>query len=421
MMKKALIFFALIVLTACSSFKNQSLKEAAAEAEVDYRLTETEQKIIRKNNDFGLRLFKLSTDSSHFSNVALSPMGVIYSLNMLHNGATAQTHREIYQALGYDKADRELLNPFCRRLLITQRKEQSPQAGDLPTYMQTSNLLAFMDDIAIEEGFQDTLSTYYFAQMETAKSMEELRKAADEWCVRQSGGRVTHVPLKMDEQTKACLVNLIDFKGTWSLPFDKQRTKDEPFFLTRDQAVTAAMMHSDDNNQILRGMTGKRFSALRMPYDDRFAMTVILPHKDYDLLEIIDSLDCQTLDFINQNMRTYDEVHVDFPKFTTKNTVNLKPVLMSMGIKKAFGSEAQFSRISQTPLGIGDIVQATEVKVEEYETTAQATTATTVVALSAISKRNPSIFRFEVYRPFLYYITDYFGNICFIGSMFIPK
>src|SRR3712207_5528782 len=209
MMKKTLIFFALIGLTACSSFKNQSLKEAAAEAEVDYKLTETEQKIIRKNNDFGLRLFKLSTDRSHFSNVALSPMGVIYSLNMLNNGATAQTQREIYQALSYDKADREQLNPFYRRLLITQRKEQGPQAGDLPTYMQTSNLLAFMNDIAIEKDFQDTLSTYYFAQMETAKSTEELQKAADEWCVRQSGGRVTHVPLKMDEQTKACLVNLI--------------------------------------------------------------------------------------------------------------------------------------------------------------------------------------------------------------------
>src|SRR3712207_6619912 len=109
MMKKTLFFFILIGLAACSSLEKQSLKEAAAEAEVNYRLTAAEQNIIRKNNDFGLRLFKLSTDRANFSNVVLSPMGVIYSLNMLNNGATAHTRQEIYKALGYDKADEELL------------------------------------------------------------------------------------------------------------------------------------------------------------------------------------------------------------------------------------------------------------------------------------------------------------------------
>ena len=107
-------------------------------------------------------------------------------------------------------------------------------------------------------------------------------------------------------------------------------------------------------------------------------------------------------------------MYVDLPKFSSKTTSPLKDLLQSLGIRKAFSEQANFASMSITPLKVDNIVQQTEIRVDEKGTEAE---AVTMIVLAKLSSSIPSTkFYFTANRPFVYYISDAFGNICFIGK-----
>jgi len=59
-------------------------------------------------------------------------------------------------------------------------------------------------------------------------------------------------------------------------------------------------------------------------------------------------------------------------------------------------------------------LQQTELKVDEKETTAVSTTTTRFLVKG--EDKIATQFHFTANRPFLYYISDGFGNVCFIGQ-----
>ena len=75
--------------------------------------------------------------------------------------------------------------------------------------------------------------------------------------------------------------------------------------------------------------------------------------------------------------------------------------------------------MSGKPLMLDDVLQQTELKVDEKETTAVSTTTTRFLVKG--EDEIATQFHFTANRPFLYYICDGFGNVCFIGQYCGPK
>ena len=414
-MKKNLFFLvSLLLFTACSIMKKETLQEIAEHTEVSYVLSDEQRDIVSASNDFGLLLFKQLVKTNPDSSLILSPMGVVYNLNMLNNGAGGTTLQEICKVLGYKPTDLSRVNALNRLLLIGQRKQMKRSDREVKGYMQTSNLLAINKQFPINEAFKDSLSHYYFADVLAASDVETMQKRINEWSTEQTEGKITELPVQLSNDIKVCLVNTVVFVGLWEQSFWKEETRAFPFHLANGKTQKVQMMHGSDNTHIFSGMRGKDFSALRMPYQGAFYFTVLLPDSGLTIEHLLADFNTQSLQAINNGLKKYNEVYVDLPKFSSKTTSPLKDLLQSLGIRNAFSEQANFASMSTTPLKVDNIVQQTEIRVDEKGTEAQSESMTMVTELSALSPSTK--FYFTANRPFVYYISDAFGNICFIGK-----
>jgi serpin B len=96
-------------------------------------------------------------------------------------------------------------------------------------------------------------------------------------------------------------------------------------------------------------------------------------------------------------------VDVALPKFTTRSTLNLKDALTALGMPIAFTDAADFTRLTDERVQVGQVVQRVYLSVAEKGTEAAAATGIGVVGTGAMAPPPLSI-RFD--HPFLFLIRD---------------
>ena len=94
-MKTTLFTCLLALCVACAAPHRERLKDVAEVTEVDFKLNDAEKQLVTGSNHFGLRLFQAMVQAHPDSSMVISPMGVVYSLNMLNNGTDGETLTEI--------------------------------------------------------------------------------------------------------------------------------------------------------------------------------------------------------------------------------------------------------------------------------------------------------------------------------------
>ena len=112
-------------------------------------------------------------------------------------------------------------------------------------------------------------------------------------------------------------------------------------------------------------------------------------------------------------LKKYDIIDVSFPKFHVKSEIDLKYLLAEMGLTDIFSKKADLSLMSDSPLYVNKMKQNIEIDVDEKGTHVEAITSTSFATLSEVSK--PTRAEFYANRPFIYFIRDNFGSICFAG------
>ena len=82
---------ALAITAVCGGCHNvrETVEEAAAHANVSYELKDSEKEIISATNDFSFKLFQSLADNNKDKDFIISPLGVVYSLDIISNGNTS--------------------------------------------------------------------------------------------------------------------------------------------------------------------------------------------------------------------------------------------------------------------------------------------------------------------------------------------
>lgn len=94
----------LAITAACGGCRNTSttvedtdvretVEEAAEHANVSYATSESEREIIHATNDFSFRLLQSLAANNKDKNFIISPLGVVYSLEIIGNGADGKTRK----------------------------------------------------------------------------------------------------------------------------------------------------------------------------------------------------------------------------------------------------------------------------------------------------------------------------------------
>ena len=415
-MKRGIIKFmaALAITAVCGGCHNvrETVEEAAAHANVSYELKDSEKEIISATNDFSFKLFQSLADNNKDKDFIISPLGVVYSLDIISNGTGGHTKQQLQQQLGTSQFNQDDINSLRRKMMLCHAKDSvSKFLATKIAFMKSSNLLLYREGKTIKQDYIQTIGHDYFADCLSYQDEDDAKSTVDTWNKETNHGAIKDIPLEFDDNSVAYLINTLLFNGAWIQEF--YDAKPDTFYVTKDEVRIVDMMSKTEEEGCFRYMQNNQYAILRMPYVGSFYMDVILPNENLTVDSMIKQMDMEQYKSSAKILKKYDIIDVRFPKFRLKSEIDLKYLLSEMGLTDIFSNKADFSLMSDSSLYINKMKQNIEIDVDEKGTHVEAITSTSFATLSELSK--PTKAEFYANRPFVYFIRDYFGSICFAG------
>lgn len=382
-------------------------------------LTRAEQELVTSNNDFAFNLFRKAGPrmtngaagpcfTEPNKSTILSPISITYALGMLNNGAAGETQAQINKVLGFGETGADGINAFCKKMLT-----EAPKLDKL-TKVMIANTIYMNQGYQLKPDFVTKAKDYYDAEPETrnfadGKTMDVINQWASDHTEKMIDKVLDND--EFDPTAVSYLLNAFYFKGAWAEKFDKANTKDEAFTNENNQEVQVPMMHQEHEFNYTED---EDCQALCLPYgNNAYRMTILLPKEGRTVYSLAQKLTTQTWQRY-QWMGTAI-VDVKLPRFESKTNVDLKPVMMALGMPNAFSDYlAEFPHFCNVPTYIGLMKQVARIKLSEEGTEAA---AVTVIGMEMAMPQEPKHVNFHATHPFIYIISEQStGAIFFIGQ-----
>ena len=377
--------------------------------EVERPLSQQEKSLVATDNAFGIRLFQEINQTQADTNIFISPLSVSMALGMTYNGSAGTTEEAMRTTLGFGDMSKEEMNASYRSLIDLL------QALDSSVIFEIANSIWSRAGFSVKQGFIDINRQFFDAEVQELNfSLPSAPGTINDWIADKTHGKIDNVITSIPPETMMYVINAIYFLGFWRTQFDPNLTADESF-ASPVGSVPCRMMHLESR---LRYYETDTFQAVDLPYGkDKYSMTAVLPKSGFAVDSLISSLTPEDLITLN-TLFVEQDVILSFPKFKLEYEIELKDVLIALGMGVAFDpSYADFTQInSRGDLYISGVLHKTFVEVDEEGTEAAAVTVVELGRTSIGGKR------FSADHPFLFIIRDnHSGTILFIGKIVEPK
>jgi serpin B len=367
-------------------------------------------------------------DGERKGNLFFSPYSIASALAMTYGGASGQTAAEMAKALRF-AGDAAALHASMKKIA----DRFGAISGD-EGVIDVANRLWL-------DGTQKLLPDYialagenYDGGVESAdfrKGTEDARATINAWVERKTRDKIRELLRKGDVtgDTRLVLTNAIYFNAAWREPFDAELTKEEPFRTGRNESKNVPMMQQ--TGMFSYGETPE-LQMIKVPYGffpPRISLLVLLPrvNKSFTQLENLEKdLTLESLDRWTSDMR-FRRAALWLPKFRVEGRFELKEVLKKLGMKLAFGRDADFSGMVADPHNeegdfcIDAVIHQSFIDLDEKGTEAAAATAVSMIRATAFRPETEEPVEFRADHPFIYCIVDdQTGVILFMGRMMEP-
>ena len=277
--------------------------------------------------------------------------------------------------------------------------------------MKFANSVWVNKQISILPDFKKTIQNKYNSEVYN-RDFSQKSAVADinKWCSRNTNGKIPSILDRMEPGLQLMLLNAVYFYDKWEKPFT--RTDKAPFTRLDGAVQQVDMMRQTER---LRYCQNDFFQILELPYQSGdIEMYVLLPRPGVALDDAAATLSTARWEGWRKELRT-QRVRVSMPKFKLECEMDLTGMLRDMGMSLAFGGQADFSKLSSTPLCIDFVKQKTYNDVNEEGTEAAAVTG---IGMRTTSVAPDVTVDFTADHPFFYIIrSDSTGDILFIGQV----
>lgn len=352
-----------------------------------------EKEIIKANSNLSKNIAILDLAYKN-ENIMLSPTSLNVALGMVTNGADAETLAELENFLGCSIDE---YNEFVKG--YTEKMEDG---------VNVVNAVWVNEDFTLKEDFYNLLTQYYNATHESLDftSSESVNKI-NNWVNKNTDGRIEKILNEIPDDSRTILTNVVDFDKKWKEPFEEFQIIDGKF--NNEKNVT----YLSDNTRCSYYENDYAIGFARDYEGDRYSFIGILPKQEGEFN--ISDLDIEGL----LKTKAIEKVDYKFPEFEFEFESSLRDYLKQLGIKKAFGDDANFTKILEEQEGyfISEVFQKTKVIVNREGTKASAATSIIVSTNSALDLPK------QVYldRPFVFIVYDNETEEClFIGKVVNP-
>lgn len=364
----------------------------------------TPVQITSEISEFPIDFLKLENQKQ---NMIYSPLSIKYALNMLNEGASGNTKKQIDNVIGE------------MQLVKYTNKEN---------VLSLANTIYIKNDYRqyIKESYQNTLIQKYNAEVNY--DAFENAQNINQWIENKTMGIIKN--MLQDNQVRMnriVLINALAIDMEWQTQFAQEETHGEEFNLEDGNKMVATMMQRESKQDDVSYYKDNNITAISMDlkqYDNtQLEFMAIMPNED--LSNYIKSV---TMNDINQIIkklkpasRASAGIEIKIPKFSFDYSLKLKQDLMSLGITDAFNSSlANFSNMTDTDLHVSDALHKANIDFSEKGVKAAAVTVFTIKDNAMIREEEPEEIKFD--KPFMYVIRDKKkGEIWFVGTMYEPN
>jgi serine protease inhibitor len=354
-------------------------------------------KLIAAQLKLGRSLLGILARGSHSKpNIVVSPASLTGILALLDLGASDEMRSALHRALGFDEVSKKSAAADFEgvRVAVSSISKRTNEGGPL----MLANLIVFDPST---RPFQLALLGLGAAGADV--SVEDLGKSEsigriNDWVKNRTKGLIPAVLDETPDELGLVAVNALYFKDRWKTPFDSAETRVQPFHAVGGKSIEVPMMHLPEGKYVFR--QNGNFVAVELPYAADDYKLVLITTKTgsaqaHGFAGVASWLGGQ--DF------TLRSGELAMPRFSSSESVELLEPLDALGLREArrkSNALGAFSPVSQT---ISQIVQKTELHVNEEGTEAAA--ATTVTTTRSISPQSEYI-KMVVDKPFVFALRD---------------
>jgi len=363
--------------------------------------------------DFAVNLFKNVSAQDEDKNQVMSPVSIALALAMLENGADAHTREQLKHALVGVGSSADVLAAY-------REIQKHLRADDEKTKLTVANGLFQDKDLKLKDHYVSTtrhcLETEVDNKNDFTDHLEDARQKINKWVSQKTSEKIPELFKRgvLNEGDRMVLANAIYFKASWKHSFSKAMTKQDTFYRNgHDQQNVQFMHHTEEH----RHVSNNDLDAVELAYSHPdLAMVVVLPKARDGLRNLEKHLTGKQLREIVASMEQR-KVKVQLPKFTVRSPTDLKNVLSKMGLDHMFSHQANFSRMSETPLKVDNAIHEAYIDVNENGTEGAAATGVSI-NMRAMPSMPVDPVSFVADHPYLYAVVHKpTGAIVFLGKV----
>ncbi len=373
--------------------------------------------LLQTSNDFAFDIFnKVVSFDEDKGNLMISPLSISLALAMTYNGADGTTKEAFEKTLHLNGLSVEEINQSYQSLV------NALLSVDPKVIMEIANSIWYRNDFSVEDSFLNINKNYYNSEVRKLNFSDPASvDIINSWVSDKTHEKIGKIIDKIEPANVMFLINAVYFKGIWKYQFNKEDTKEEPFFDKNGNLFKNVQMMSFKekinytSNDLLR--------AIDLPYGQgNFSMSILLPDYGISADSIISSMNKDSWSNLINSFSNDTEVNVYLPKFKIEYKKELIPDLTQLGMGVAFSGGADFTKINKGGnLYISSVKHKTFIEVDEEGTEAAAVTSVTISYTSAGGGGDGSI-EFRADHPYIFVIREQTtGAILFMGKVIEPE
>jgi serine protease inhibitor len=371
-------------------------------------LSTQEKALVEGSNEFTFDLLQKLAETTSDESFFASPLSISMAFGMALNGAGGGTYKQMRDFFGHNGLSNEEINTAFRDL-IDLLTRLDPQVR-----MEIANSVWYRRGFEVLEEFLHTNAEYFDAEIADLDFGDPAAvDIINGWISDKTNGLIEEMIDEIGPDVVMYLINAIYFKADWTIQFDPDDTRDEPFTTPSGERMDVPMMRVKD---AFGYFENSDWQVVDLPYGNGdFSFTAFLPDNPQNLSAFAGSLTRQDFESITSQIRE-DTVTVYMPRFEIDfDYQEIKEDLQAMGLTVPFNAgEADFSRINPVEeLFISNVMHRAVIKVDEEGSEAA---AVTVIEISRTSV-GPVELTIRLDRPFLFFIRENSSNtILFMGK-----
>jgi serpin B len=337
------------------------------------------------------------------------------ALQMLRAGAGGTTATELDAVIGPQNTD-------AGAALIGQLDRFDGDPGGVdedapptpPVFHQATGI--FIDDsLDVKADYLEVLGSRFDSGVYPVDFADpETESALNNWLAVNTGGKISKTPTEYNPETVISLLSTVFLAAAWQQPFSPESTEAADFTAADGSVGEVNMMHKT----VAAGwLSGPGWTGVQLPYSDGLAMQVFLPEPGRDVGTLLDG---QVLSEAGTNLREAPQtsVSVSLPRWDVTGSVDLKTVLIKLGVRDLFTDAADLTGISPQLL-VTAAAQDSTITVGEKGTVAASATQIDVGVTALPPEDQVEVFVAD--RPYVYQIIDTSTGLpLFLGSINRP-